>query len=263
MLRLAGITEESVVDGPGIRMVIYAQGCPHHCEGCHNPSTWSYDGELVSVDSLINLITSNHVLNGITISGGEPFEQDEAFARLAKQVRELGLTVVVYTGYTLEQIKSLAEKIIPDIKTIGVALSAATTPESGKPGFVLKPDEMEYGVSIHSEPGYRREKLKPSKDIAKELYGKISAEFKLTKGDKVLVLVNGMGATPLMEQYVFANDVHNLIKADGVEIVKSMVGNYMTSIDMAGISLTLFKIEDPKWLEFINAPADTIAWKSF
>lgn len=105
MLRLAGITEESVVDGPGIRMVIYAQGCPHHCEGCHNPSTWSYDGELVSVDSLINLIASNHVLNGITISGGEPFEQDEAFARLAKQVRELGLTVVVYTGYTLEQIE--------------------------------------------------------------------------------------------------------------------------------------------------------------
>ncbi len=166
-------------------------------------------------------------------------------------------------GYTLEQIKSLAEKIIPDIKTIGVALSAATTPESGKPGFVLKPDEMEYGVGIHSEPGYRREKLKPSKDIAKELYGKISAEFKLVKGDKVVVLVNGMGATPLMEQYVFANDVNDLLKADRVEIVKSMVGNYMTSIDMAGISLTLFKIEDPKWLEFINAPADTIAWKSF
>lgn len=164
-------------------------------------------------------------------------------------------------GQSLQEIKTLSEKLQPAIKTIGVALSAATTPESGKPGFVLKDDELEYGVGIHSEPGYRREKLKPSKDIALELVTKLSDEFKLKKGDKVVVFVNGMGATPLMEQYVFANDVNKLLAEKGIEVARHIIGNYMTSIDMAGLSLTLFRLDDPKWLDLLNAPADTIAWK--
>lgn len=165
------------------------------------------------------------------------------------------------SGASLEDIKKLSEKLAPEIKTIGVALSAATTPESGKPGFVLKEDELEYGVGIHSEPGYRREKMKPSKEIATELYGKLSSEFKFKKGDKVVVFVNGMGATPLMEQYVFVNDVNKILADNGITVVKHLVGNYMTSIDMAGLSLTLFRVSDPKWLDLLNAPCDTIAWK--
>ena len=162
----------------------------------------------------------------------------------------------------MSEIKELSAAILPNIKTIGVALSAATTPESGKPGFTLAADEIEYGVGIHSEPGYRREKLQPSKKIAAEIYGKIKSEFKFRKGESVAVLVNGMGATPLMEQYVFANDVLNLLKEDGIKVARTMVGNYMTSIDMAGISLTLFRLVDPAWLTLLDAPADSIAWKS-
>lgn len=164
-------------------------------------------------------------------------------------------------GKSLEEIKKASEELQPEIKTIGVALHAATTPQMGKPGFELKENELEYGVGIHSEPGYRREEMKPSKEIAEELYDKIKDEFKLKAGDKVVVMINGMGATPLMDQYVFANDVQRLCKQDNVEIVKSMIGNYMTSIDMTGLSLTIFRISKPEWLDYLNAPCDTLAWK--
>ena len=163
-------------------------------------------------------------------------------------------------GASLDEIEELAKKVLPNIKTIAVALSAATNPEVGKPGFVLKDDEIEYGVGIHSEPGYRREKIKPSKELVEELVGKLNEEMHLDGSKKYACLVNGMGATPLMEQYIFANDVLN--KLDEFKIKPSFmkVGNYMTSLDMAGISLTLFEIKDDKWLNYLNFPVKTIAW---
>ena len=163
-------------------------------------------------------------------------------------------------GDSLEAIKATAEKLHPEIKTIGVALHAATTPAMGKPGFDLAEDEMEYGVGIHSEPGYRREKMKTSAEMAAELVEKLNEEFKFKAGDRVVVMVNGMGATPLMEQYIFANDTYKLLDKLGVTVCKSVVGNYMTSLDMTGLSLTLFRIADPEWLELLNAPCQTPAW---
>lgn len=104
-LRLAGVIRESIVDGPGWRFVIFAQGCPHHCEGCHNPQTHSYDGGYLStVDRLLEEIKKDKLLRGVTLSGGDPFEQAAAFAELAKEVHALGLDVVTYTGYTIEQL---------------------------------------------------------------------------------------------------------------------------------------------------------------
>src|SRR5699024_853289 len=114
-------------------------------------------------------------------------------------------------GKSLGDIKSLAEKLVPQIKSIGVALGPATNPEVGKPGFELEEDEIEFGVGIHGEPGYRREKLQPSKDLAKELVDRLKEEFQWQQGDQFAVLVNGMGATPLMEQFVFMNDVKKLL----------------------------------------------------
>ncbi|CAK7009441.1 anaerobic ribonucleoside-triphosphate reductase activating protein [Tissierella sp. P1] len=104
-IRIAGIEEESIVDGPGIRFVIFTQGCNHQCIGCHNPETHSFDGgELVDIDSIVNMIKENPLLDGITISGGEPFEQSLECSILAKKVKVLGLSVVTYTGYTFEEI---------------------------------------------------------------------------------------------------------------------------------------------------------------
>lgn len=163
-------------------------------------------------------------------------------------------------GKSLAEIKDLADKIVPNIHTIGLALSGATVPEVGKPGFVLAEDEIEYGIGIHGEPGYRKESMQPSRLLAKELTGKLIEAFGAKTGERYALLINGMGATPLMEQYVFANDVASILGAAGLDVVYRKLGNYMTSIDMAGLSLTLMKIEDEAWLTALASPVKTIAW---
>ena len=163
-------------------------------------------------------------------------------------------------GASLDDLEALAEKVLPKLKTIAVALSAATVPEVGKPGFELADDEIEYGVGIHSEPGYRREKIKPAKDLATELLGKIDQELNLTSRKKYALLVNGMGATPLMEQYIFSHNVLDLLAQKQIKPAFIKVGNYMTSLDMAGISLTILELTDEKWLNYLNYPVETIAW---
>ncbi|CAM2842960.1 MULTISPECIES: dihydroxyacetone kinase subunit DhaK [Streptococcus] len=163
-------------------------------------------------------------------------------------------------GKSLEDIKALAERLVPNIKTIGLALSGATVPEVGKPGFVLEEDEFEYGIGIHGEPGYKKEKLQPSAELAKELVTKLLTDFDAKEGDEFALLINGMGATPLMEQYVFANDVSRLLEDKGVKVAYKKLGDYMTSIDMAGLSLTLVKVDDSEWVTALNAPVTTPAW---
>lgn len=170
------------------------------------------------------------------------------------------LGAAAQSGASLDEIAELAEKVLPNIKTIAVALSAATNPETGKPGFVLNDDEIEFGVGIHSEPGYRREKSKPAKELVTELVGKLNDEMSLDGQKKYAVLVNGMGATPLMEQYIFTNDLYDKLVEYSVRTAFIKIGNYMTSLDMAGISLTLFELQDDKWLEYLNTPVETMAW---
>lgn len=170
------------------------------------------------------------------------------------------LGAAAQNGASLDEIDELAHAILPNIKTIAVALSAATNPETGKPGFILPDDEIEYGVGIHSEPGYRREKIQTSKGLVEELVNKLNEEVHFASDKKYAVLVNGMGATPLMEQFIFSNDVLNKLETYQVKPSFMKVGNYMTSIDMAGISLTIFELKDEKWLEYLNQPVETIAW---
>ena len=163
-------------------------------------------------------------------------------------------------GKSLAEIKDLADKIVPNIHTIGLALSGATVPEVGKPGFVLAEDEIEYGIGIHGEPGYRKESMQPSRQLAEELTGKLLEAFEAKSGERYALLINGMGATPLMEQYVFANDVASILGDAGLDVAFKKLGNYMTSIDMAGLSLTLMKIAEDAWLEALESPVKTIAW---
>ncbi|HEO4065617.1 TPA: dihydroxyacetone kinase subunit DhaK [Streptococcus agalactiae] len=163
-------------------------------------------------------------------------------------------------GKSLQEIKAIADELVPNIHTVGLALSGATVPEVGKPGFVLAEDEIEFGIGIHGEPGYRKEKMQPSKALATELVDKLIESFDAKSGEKYGVLINGMGATPLMEQYVFANDVAKLLEDKGIEVNYKKLGNYMTSIDMAGLSLTLIKLENQEWLEALNSDVTTIAW---
>ena len=102
-IRIAGTVNDSIVDGPGIRYTVFVQGCPHHCEGCHNPQTHSFDGGTLSdTDDIFSKISENPLLDGVTFSGGEPFCQAEELAELGKKVKSLGLNVITYTGYDFE-----------------------------------------------------------------------------------------------------------------------------------------------------------------
>lgn len=106
-LRLAGVVRESIVDGPGIRMTVFVQGCPHHCKGCHNEHTWSFDGGYESsVERILEEAAKDKLLCGITLSGGEPFTQAPALAELAQRAHAMGLNVFCYTGYTFEQLQN-------------------------------------------------------------------------------------------------------------------------------------------------------------
>ena len=163
-------------------------------------------------------------------------------------------------GATLAELKVEAEKLLPAMATLGLALTAATVPQAGKPGFELAEDEIEFGIGIHGEPGYKRLKLLTSAEMAHEFYTKIKKELDLKSTDEVVVFVNGMGATPLMEQYVFANDVLELLAKDGIKVAKKILGDKMTSIDMAGISLTILSLKDKKWLDLLNQEVKVIAW---
>lgn len=160
-------------------------------------------------------------------------------------------------GAPLAEVKRVAEKTIANVRTMGVAISPCTVPAAGKPGFTLADDEMEIGIGIHGEPGTHREKLRSANEIARELLDKILDDIDY-KGSEVVLLVNGMGATPLMELYIINDFVQDYLKEKGVTVYSTMVGNYMTSIEMAGFSLTLLLLDD-ELKALYDAPADTAA----
>ncbi len=162
------------------------------------------------------------------------------------------------SGMNLDDLAKLGQNVIDNTKTIGIALHAATVPAVGHPGFELKDDEIEYGIGIHNERGYAIEKIKPSKELAHELVEKIMDEF-TDKSGSYAILVNGMGGTPLMEQYIFANDVLNEMSSKQIDVEYSKVGNLVTSLDMQGISLTIMKA-DSEWIKMLQEPVTTIAW---
>lgn len=109
-IRISGIINESIVDGPGIRLVVFTQGCKHNCKDCHNPHTHTFDGGYdMEIGNIVQLVESNGLLDGITLSGGDPFEQPLAASKLANKVKQLGLSVVTYTGYTIERLIEIGE----------------------------------------------------------------------------------------------------------------------------------------------------------
>jgi len=147
-------------------------------------------------------------------------------------------------GGSLQEVKNVAEKVIKNVKSMGMALTSCTLPAVGKPSFTLGDNEMEIGIGIHGEPGTHRDEIKPVDEIVDELLNKIFDNLKLNSGDEVAVMVNGMGATPLMELNIANSRINDVIVNKGIKIVRTYIGNYMTSLDMAGFSITLLKLDD-------------------
>ena len=123
MLNLSDIITDSIVDGPGIRTTIFSQGCPHHCPGCHNPSTWTFDrGTQMDEETVLEIVLSNPLCRGVTFSGGEPFVQAEAFARLARLLKEHNYEVASYSGFTFEQLLNGSEEQQELLRNIDVLI---------------------------------------------------------------------------------------------------------------------------------------------
>ncbi len=161
-------------------------------------------------------------------------------------------------GADLAACKALGDRVNAASGTMGVALTSCTVPAAGSPTFELGADEMEMGVGIHGEPGRRRVKMMTANAIAAETLEAIAASLAPKPGDSVIALVNGMGGTPLMELYLVYEAVRRLCDRRGLTIARSLVGNYCTSLDMAGCSITLTKA-DPEMLKLWDAPVHTAA----
>ncbi|KAB2442573.1 dihydroxyacetone kinase subunit DhaK [Bacillus luti] len=147
-------------------------------------------------------------------------------------------------GMDLGAVKAVAEKAAANVRTIGLALTSCTVPASGSPTFTLAEDEMEYGVGIHGEPGIKREKTMSADELANRMTNDLLKDLGVKDGEEIALLVNGFGGTPLQELYLFNNAVTRELAARNIKINRVFVGNYMTSIDMAGMSLTVMKLDD-------------------
>lgn len=164
-------------------------------------------------------------------------------------------------GQDLDSVKQIAERVIANTHSMGMALGPCTVPASGQPSFELADDEVEIGMGIHGEPGTHREKLRSSAEIVHTLLERIFTSAKLTEGDKVAVMVNGLGATPLSELYIANRQIAVRLAEKNLEVHKTFVGEFMTSLEMAGFSISILKL-DAELERLLNAPANAPAWKS-
>ena len=163
-------------------------------------------------------------------------------------------------GAELEAVQAVAQKVVDNVRTMGMAIKPCTVPAAGKPGFELSDDEMEVGIGIHGEPGTHRESLKKADEIVDMLLEKILADIDYADSE-VAVLINGAGGTPLMELFIVNNHVSDVLAAKGIKVYKTFVGNYMTSIEMDGFSISLLRLDD-EMKKLLDAKADTPVFKA-
>lgn len=163
-------------------------------------------------------------------------------------------------GKDIGEVKLVAEKVIANVRSMGMSLSPCTIPAVGKPGFELPENKMEIGLGIHGEPGTHQDDIKTSKEIAKILTDRIFEDMTFEEDDEVAILINGLGGTPAMELYIANNDVKNIFDEKGIKVYKTMVGNFMTSLEMAGYSISVLKL-DKELKGYLDATADTIAFR--
>jgi dihydroxyacetone kinase-like protein len=161
-------------------------------------------------------------------------------------------------GADLATVTALCQKVQDNVRSMGMALTSCTVPAAGKPTFDLPDDEMEIGIGIHGEPGRTRMKVATAAEVTKMLAEPILDDLPFQAGDKVLAFVNGMGGTPLIELYVIFNELKKICDARGIEIARNLVGSYITSLEMAGCSITLLRLDD-ELTKYWDAPVLTPA----
>ena len=177
-----------------------------------------------------------------------------------KKMNEPGKIMLLFLVAIMFTVQAVAQKVVDNVRTMGMAIKPCTVPAAGKPGFELSDDEMEVGIGIHGEPGTHREPLKSADEIVDMLLEKILADIDYADSE-VAVLINGAGGTPLMELFIVNNHVSDVLAANGIKVYKTFVGNYMTSIEMDGFSISLLRLDD-EMKKLLDAKADTPVFKA-
>ena len=222
----------------------------------------NYSGDVMNFDMAREMAEAdNHQVATVVVDDDIAIQDSEQGRRgvAGTVLVEKILGAAARAGYTLEQLQDLGQQVIKQTKTLAVALHAATVPGVGHPGFELADDELEFGVGIHNERGRNTEKLVTAHELAAKMLEQLQGEFTDFTQQHYAILVNGMGATPLMEQYIFANDVADILQQQGVAADFWKVGNLVTSIDMTGISLTLLQLQ-AGWRDWLTADVTTLGW---
>lgn len=165
-------------------------------------------------------------------------------------------------GASLDEVIAAAQKAVDNTRSVGVGLGPCTIPANGKANFTIEPGTMEFGIGHHGEPGIKIEKLSNAKGMAFEMTNLVCEDIPYQSGDEVVVLVSGLGATPVMEQYIFYDEVEKLLRERDIKVYKSYVGNYFTSLEMNGVTLTIMKL-DNELKECMDMEVDTMGLKQF
>lgn len=165
-------------------------------------------------------------------------------------------------GGSLEEVLAVAQKAIDNTRSMGVGLSPCILPEVGHPNFTIEPGTMEIGIGHHGEPGIEVAPLESAEQIARRMCDVILLDLPFKSGDEVVVLVSGLGSTPLMEQYILYGEVEKILESKGIKVHKSLVGNYFTSLEMAGATLSVMRLDD-ELKECFDYEADAVSFKQF
>ncbi|HEY8738763.1 MAG TPA: dihydroxyacetone kinase subunit DhaK [Candidatus Dormibacteraeota bacterium] len=223
----------------------------------------NYTGDIMNFEMAAELARAEGARVNPVITNDDVAVQDSLYTAGRRGV---GVTVLLEkivggaaeAGYDLDKVTELAKKVNANGRSMGMALTSCTVPAAGKPTFDIADDEIELGIGIHGEPGRERTKMKSADEIAEILTSTVVKDLPFKRGDEVLAFVNGMGGTPLIELYVVYNAVNRYLSKEGIKISRSLVGSYITSLEMAGTSITLLKL-DAETTKFWDAPVHTAA----
>ena len=220
----------------------------------------NYTGDVMNFEMAAELAAADGVEVATVVTDDDVAVQDSTWTAGRRGV---GVTVLLEKivgaaaeeGRDLAAVTAIAEKVDANGRSMGMALTSCTVPAAGKPTFDLPDDQMEIGIGIHGEPGRHRVPLAPASEIAEQLVEPILADLDFT-GAPTIVMLNGMGGSPLIELYLMYGEVARILEAKGVTVARSLVGNYITSLDMAGCSVTVLRADD-ELLRLWDAPVST------
>ncbi len=221
----------------------------------------NYTGDVMNFEMAAELGDAEGIKVESVVTNDDVAVQDSLYTAGRRGV---GVTVLLEkivgglaeTRAPLEQVAALARKVNAQGRSMGMALTSCTVPAAGKPTFDLGEDEMEIGIGIHGEPGRRRVKLAQAADITEMLANPVIEDLGLKAGEQVLAFVNGMGGTPLIELYIVFDALQRILDGKSITIARSLVGNYITSLEMAGCSITLLRLDD-ELIKYWDAPVLT------